>query len=550
MKAKKLISALAALGIVMSMVVAPVQANSLSIKYPLDGDEITELKSISIEAEEGEKVIVTLDGKNIASFVSNGSDELPLENELFIGEHELTVTQLGDHSDSATSVFKVCKEINTELYNDTMDGGASKALKPVTEGVSMVIGKNAEGQNVSVMHKSFPGKGDDENTNGAVGFYVNEDVTEPANAKYDIVNAFYLLNDIKSKPWIATYEIEYDLKMFEKGYFELETKNADSKWGWIGTGQFLQGDGTVKGTGYSYPVGEWMHVRHVVDTEKGVESLYIDDNLLMDKRPAANLKNIIQLKFQFGTDSRLCIKKGYGAAIDNLHIVNYQSTRGISAVSFDDGSGKYKDADAGVVDGVTNKLMFKVPMPFVKNISDNDEAKSMMKITSGGKELEISKASVDENGNIFAELAENLPNIADVLFEFACTGADGAEVIMGKRFKSRNVSFGISDTTFWADGSICRTREQLKPGTDVAALFTMRNMTEKAESAVLILAVYSGNRLASMTTKTVKLPALKSVYNDSLRVTLPEKGSDFYAECYLFDSYSRRLPISKIWSIE
>ena len=44
MKAKKLISALAALGIVMSMVVAPVQANSLSIKYPLDGDEITELK--------------------------------------------------------------------------------------------------------------------------------------------------------------------------------------------------------------------------------------------------------------------------------------------------------------------------------------------------------------------------------------------------------------------------------------------------------------------------------------------------------------------------
>lgn len=550
MKAKKLISALAALGIVMSMVVAPVQANSLSIKYPLDGDEITELKSISIEAEEGEKVIVTLDGKNIASYVSNGSDELPLENELFIGEHELTVTQLGDHSDSATSVFKVCKEINTELYNDTMDGGASKALKPVTEGVSMVIGKNAEGQNVSVMHKSFPGKGDDENTNGAVGFYVNEDVTEPANAKYDIVNAFYLLNDIKSKPWIATYEIEYDLKMFEKGYFELETKNADSKWGWIGTGQFLQGDGTVKGTGYSYPVGEWMHVRHVVDTEKGVESLYIDDNLLMDKRPAANLKNIIQLKFQFGTDSRLCIKKGYGAAIDNLHIVNYQSTRGISSVSFDDGSGKYKNADAGVVDGVTNKLMFKVPMPFVKNISDNDEAKSMMKITSGGKELEISKASVDENGNIFAELAENLPNIADVLFEFACTGADGAEVIMGKRFKSRNVSFGISDTTFWADGSICRTREQLKPGTDVAALFTMRNMTEKAESAVLILAVYSGNRLASMTTKTVKLPALKSVYNDSLRVTLPEKGSDFYAECYLFDSYSRRLPISKIWSIE
>ena len=473
-----------------------------------------------------------------------------MENELFIGEHELTVTQLGDHSDSATSVFKVCKEINTELYNDTMDGGASKALKPVTEGVSMVIGKNAEGQNVSVMHKSFPGKGDDENTNGAVGFYVNEDVTEPANAKYDIVNAFYLLNDIKSKPWIATYEIEYDLKMFEKGYFELETKNADSKWGWIGTGQFLQGDGTVKGTGYSYPVGEWMHVRHVVDTEKGVESLYIDDNLLMDKRPAANLKNIIQLKFQFGTDSRLCIKKGYGAAIDNLHIVNYQSTRGISSVSFDDGSGKYKDADAGVVDGVTNKLMFKVPMPFVKNISDNDEAKSMMKITSGGKELEISKASVDENGNIYAELAENLPNIADVLFEFACTGADGAEVIMGKRFKSRNVSFGISDTTFWADGSICRTREQLKPGTDVAALFTMRNMTEKAESAVLILAVYSGNRLASMTTKTVKLPALKSVYNDSLRVTLPEKGSDFYAECYLFDSYSRRLPISKIWSIE
>lgn len=550
MKAKKLISALAAFGIVISMFIAPVQANSLSIKYPLDGDEITELKSISIEAEEGEKVIVTLDGKNIASFVSNGSDELPLENELFIGEHELTVTQLGDHSDSATSVFKVCKEINTELYNDTMDGGASKALKPITEGVSMVIGKNAEGQNVSVMHKSFPGKGDDENTNGAVGFYVNEDVTEPANAKYDIVNAFYLLNDIKSKPWIATYEIEYDLKMFEKGYFELETKNADNKWGWIGTGQFLQGDGTVKGTGYSYPVGEWMHVRHVVDTEKGVESLYIDDNLLMDKRPAANLKNIIQLKFQFGTDSRLCTKKGYGCAIDNLHIVNYQSTRGISAVSFDDGSGKYKDAEAGVVDGVTNKLMFKVPMPFVKNISDNDEAKSMMKITSGGKELEISKESVDENGNIYAELAENLPDIADVLFEFACTGADGAEVIMGKRFKSRNVSFGISDTTFWADGSICRTREQLKPGTDVAALFTMRNMTEKAESAVLILAVYSGNRLASMTTKTVKLPALKSVYNDSLRVTLPEKGSDFYAECYLFDSYSRRLPISKIWSIE
>ena len=69
MKAKKLISALAAFGIVMSMVVAPVQANSLSIKYPLDGDEITELKSISIEAEEGEKVIVTLDGKNIAAFV-------------------------------------------------------------------------------------------------------------------------------------------------------------------------------------------------------------------------------------------------------------------------------------------------------------------------------------------------------------------------------------------------------------------------------------------------------------------------------------------------
>ena len=549
MKAKKLISALAAFGIVMSMVVAPVQANSLSIKYPLDGDEITELKSISIEAEEGEKVIVTLDGKNIASFVSNGSDELPLENELFIGEHELTVTQLGDHSDSATSVFKVCKEINTELYNDTMDGGTSKALKPITEGVSMVIGKNAEGQNVSVMHKSFPGKGDDENTNGAVGFYVNEDVTEPANAKYDIVNAYYLLNDIKSKPWIATYEIEYDLKMFEKGYFELETKNADSKWGWIGTGNFLQGDGTVKGTGYSYPVGEWMHIRHVVDTEKGVESLYIDDNLLMDKRPTANLKNLVQLKFQFGTDSRLCIKKGYGAAIDNLHIVNYQSTRGISSVSFDDGSGKYNEAAGNIIDKASNKLMFTIPMPLEKNITD-EEAKSKIKIFADGKELEISKASVDENGNIFAELAENLPNIADVRAEFTCSSADGSDVVMGKRFKSRNVTFGITDTEIWCDGAICRTSEQMQPGSDVAALFTLKNETDEDKSAVLILAVYSGNRLASMITKTVNVSAMKSSYSDSLRVTLPDKGEKFSAECYLFDSYKTRLPISKVWSVK
>ena len=90
----------------------------------------------------------------------------------------------------------------------------------------------------------------------------------------------------------------------------------------------------------------------------------------------------------------------------------------------------------------------------------------------------------------------------------------------------------------------------MQQGSDVAALFTLKNETDEDKSAVLILAVYSGNRLASMITKTVNVSAMKSSYSDSLRVTLPDKGEKFSAECYLFDSYKTRLPISKVWSVK
>ena len=120
---------------------------------------------------------------------------------------------------------------------------------------------------------------------------------------------------------------------------------------------------------------------------------------------------------------------------------------------------------------------------------------------------------------------------------------------MGKRFKIRNVTFGITDTQFWCDGAICKSSDQIQPGSYVTALLTLKNETDEEKNAVLILAVYSGNRLASMTTKTVKVPASKNGFNDTLRVTLPDKGGNFSAECYLFDSYKTRLPISKIWSV-
>ena len=53
-----------------------------------------------------------------------------------------------------------------------------------------------------------------------------------------------------------------------------------------------------------------------------------------------------------------------------------------------------------------------------------------------------------------------------------------------------------------------------------------------------------------MITKTVNVSAMKSSYSDSLSVTLPDKGEKFSAECYLFDSYKTRLPISKVWSVK
>lgn len=105
---------------------------------------------------------------------------------------------------------------------------------------------------------------------------------------------------------------------------------------------------------------------------------------------------------------------------------------------------------------------------------------------------------------------------------------------------------GISDVEFMVGDSEIESSEELESGDTLSAKFNLFNSGAE-RNAVLIVAVYDGNRTIALKTKTV---SLNGESQEEISIDIPDKEEAYTVECYMFDSLSSYNPITSVWSLE
>lgn len=105
---------------------------------------------------------------------------------------------------------------------------------------------------------------------------------------------------------------------------------------------------------------------------------------------------------------------------------------------------------------------------------------------------------------------------------------------------------GISDVSFKVDDVQCNSASEIEEGDNLKVNFDLYNSGAQRE-AVLIVAVYDGNKTIALKTKTVNLSGDST---EEISVDIPAKEDFYTVECYMFDSLNAYNPLSRVWSLE
>ncbi len=105
---------------------------------------------------------------------------------------------------------------------------------------------------------------------------------------------------------------------------------------------------------------------------------------------------------------------------------------------------------------------------------------------------------------------------------------------------------GISNVTFSVDDVQIDSSDDLKAGDSLKVNFDLYNSGAQRD-AVLIVAVYDGDKTIALKAKTI---TLSGDFPEEITVDIPAKEDSYTVECYMFDSLNTYNPLSKVWSLE
>lgn len=511
-------------------------ASSSIVAYPADGQILNESPDKAIlSIDEGYDTVVFIDGEEVSAFTTVGNDEVSLSYPTTVGEHKLSVVAQKNNDVLSQDVnFIISKTINNEnLYSSFTDGNHG-SVKP-QDGL-VTPGTDADGKTIYIRRTDMIGKDGDEK--GATGFLMEHELANPVSG-YENKSVFFYVSTTNYN-WSGTVEIEYDLKLFQKGFFDIEIYNGG--YGRLIGKNFVQNSGVILGTDVQYPVNEWMHVKHVLNISQKTESLYIDNVPVVENKSNSVISGLKQVKFQFflsGTGG------GQGFAIDNVRMSELIDCKGFDEVSYKNSEEEYHSASNAVIKSEADT----VKLSGITGIEAGDVSNKLT-IESDVLLPKVKSAAADNDGSVTIIFEKSLPEAADFTVYVQCKTADKQEYTIQKSIRCASYEFGIKDVTVNSGAVPCITANQLEPGSELDINFILGNTSDTQKDAHLIVAVYDGCYLTGLEVKKVTLSAHADNQIESIKCTLSSRKGAYTVECYLMDNFTSGIALSKVWGLK
>jgi len=518
-KIKKIIPFILVCILILSLI--PVSAEDDTIITSIkDGDLLSESpESITISVAEGDNVLVLLDGVEIADFISEGSDTVELTKELEVGKHKL-VTIARNDVDTFVDVAEFEVTYTGIDTGSTIYTNQEKIIGIDADKVSKEAGTDKDGSPLTISKALFDGK--DGESGGAVGFKTSGILADITGAKHIHIPLYWNKTTLS-----GILNIEYDIKIEGQMRFEFETSGS-AGYGNFGPDNMIN-KGKIAGK-VEYEQGQWYHIKHVVNFDTKKQDLYVDGESVKANFAVENSENINSVKIQARGEAADTVSS---VAIDNFVFGYPYTVKAGENVSL-----KKEEEYLVIEDGILTEeaLSFRL---LAEGAKSGDAA---VTVFADGEETETVSAKTDADGNIDFTLSEALPSEANIKFY-----VDGGDWVLSKTIKNRVEDIGVLDISYKVGSVDVYTMKQLEEDSTLDATFNLYNRGEDRE-AVLVCAVYEGNKTVSLKTKKVSVPAEGTV--ETISVQLPEEDGEYIAECYLFDSLTSHKPLSKIWFLK
>lgn len=507
-------------------------ASTLAVISPAEGDVSDgSIGEIVFTAPEGQKVAVYLDGEIIADIVSEGENRVDIsDRELYLGDHTVKILTYGEGTPlCAEANFSVKKEVEVTVLEDFNDSYINENITIATSG-SRIVGKDADGNQVQFTEGSTTDK--DGNKNGAKGFRLDSECTLTVESGTDY-------HVIQGKKGLGKeFTVEYDLLLYgTAGEFELETRGqvgTKVNWGYLGGAHAFKKGGIV-GSG-TYTPGEWMHVKHIVNSENGNNSMYIDDaEVYNNTSQSTQFGGISQIKFQYFISDG---SANQGYAVDNFKMGMKQEYTGIEKVSYHMGDGEYTEGNVISKDSKGLKLSFMPKLAADKKIAEK------IHIFENGKEKKLESVSI-KNGDVLVELSKGFMPQSEVKIVY-----EGEEFTAQKKVTTDYVGLNVRNITFTANGNKLYGGKQINEGDTINVFAQIKNLTSEKQDFLIVAVLYKEGAASAISVKRANLSgaAMTTASKHSFDITA-ENGGD-KIELYIANMQNNACPMSKIWKLD
>lgn len=536
MNFKKIIALLMTLAMMLSLGAVVAADEGVAIVSPANGEMIEysgEETELLISAGEGMLLKINLDGAALCDVEAETEEVKVNLGTLALGKHKVSIIAIsGSASYKAESAFSVVQSVVNEKYFDTFTGGNSGSLAPYSSRPD--LGPDENGEKIPAYYGAFDGV--DGDAEGSIGFRFMKTATEITMD--DGAEICYVMEPLPTG-LNSKFTLEYDLLLLNPGAWEIRIGNKQGgsrKYSQLALSHFLDENGYVSGTETVYPVGEWMHIKHEVNVSEGITNVYLDGNEVLKNISVgtANLTDLEIFKFQYYATSP---EGPQGFNLDNVRIVSEDMYSGISPLKYVVSDGSEKNVpDNATITEATKKIIFQND---IKGFTPWDN-KTSFTVLADGEELEINSIQKINDNSFSVELSENLPEKAhiEVLSEYSGTPI--------KTFFDVNaITFGIYSVDFRKGSTNIYSSSQLVAGESVNCFLGVKTDLEEDKNVLAIIGVYSGNRLVSLQTKTVKINGnTTAVRQKIVPVSIPENIEDISVEIFFIDDLPTRKPLS------
>lgn len=528
---KKILSAFLALTLLITFIPCAAESEP-QILFPYDKAvlQANEIENIVFHADKGEEAVIFLDGDKIFECMADEHETIvPFVKEPALGEHCIELFSGGKHKKAA---FSVIKETAVTLLEATYTN-----KKVYSNGGAVDAGVDENGGKVEL--KKDTAEGTDGETGRAISTIMK---TAPTTESYKQTQPVWTVNAFNDSILGIlsgyTFTLSYDIKMLsDAGVFEVYTtlKNSSNNTveDYFG-GQSFVSDGKIKGMDTEYPIGEWIHIEHIVDTSAHRNKTYVDGVLASD-RDFPNVPKVWQFNFIFSPVN--VGKAPQGFVMDNIKITKNVTYTGCEKLYANEGEGFEE-----VKDSISpNTGSFMVSLSHDSILMKED---SLPKVYANGVLLRTSGAVQDGNDIMFHILSK-LPKRGEMKIYFETE--NGFEILKKAEIKP---DFGLEKVIFKEDGDEIYLLSHLKEGKSLTCVPVFENTLSENKEAIFILVVYRDSRPILTEMKAVKIDKNSvGVISEDDAITVTVLKGNITVQCSLIDGFLNRAPLSKVWTL-